>query len=74
MFGHKAVLPIELDDNKKPIPDNFCIEENIEKLTSDRLTIFKEVKDNIKRAQLKQKEGYDRKHSIPMSFKVKHTC
>ena len=35
MFGRKAVLPIELDDNinKKPMPSNFnSVKENIENL------------------------------------------
>ena len=46
----------------------FCVKENIGKLTSDK----RKKLTNIKMAQLKQKQNYNRKHSTPMSFKVRH--
>ena len=70
MFGRKAVLPIELEENIPPTQYNCNMAEDMEQLTLNRCQIFKEVKENIKKAQLKQKQQYDKKHAIPLSFKV----
>lgn len=37
--------------------------EDMERLTSNQCNIFKAVKENIKEAQLKQKQQYNKKHA-----------
>jgi hypothetical protein len=80
MFGRKATLPIDIDMEKQNVHEKLqkCNEawdkssndSCIEKLTEYRQKIITEAKDNIKRAQEKQKIVYDRKHSHPEMFKV----
>ena len=61
MFGRKPVLPVDLDD-KQPRPDLD--------VSFDTLHVFKEVKENVKKAQIKLKEQYDRKHATFVTFEV----
>lgn len=81
MFGRKATLPIDLDmkkDTNDEETENQDLQETEEKITSmdvDRLTerrkeLIEEAKLNIKEAQKKQKEAYDRKHARPEGFQV----
>ena len=70
MFGRKPVLPIELDDNDVINIQNTSVNtvvEAIGKINEERMKV---VKENIKKAQLKQKEQYDKKHANPATFKV----
>ena len=55
MFGRKAVLPVESKEDQ-PIPtlnSSVKMETAVSALTSNRQSVFKEVKENIKNAQLK---------------------
>ena len=79
MFGRKPVLPIDINEKqtKADIPDldKQCnMEEVVSKLTVERLCVFKKVKENICKAQSKQKRLYDQKHAIPMAFEVCILC
>ena len=72
MFGRKPVLPIDLND-KQPRPDldvSVDMQEAIDTFTTERLHVFKEVKENVKKGQIKQKEQYDRKHATLVTFEV----
>ena len=71
MFGHLAVLPIDLQTDCKD-KKTFAIERNdadIEEHFKDRRKILDTAKTNILAAQKRQKEQYDRKHSDPDIFK-----
>ena len=46
------------------------VEEHIAYLTQKRQNVFDQVKKNIKQAQRKQKEVYNRKHSNPPKFSI----
>ena len=76
MFGRKAILPIdiELDDT---LPETLLSRYNegddhecIEAITKSRAEILKKAKDNINKAQAKQKYIYDRKHANPKAFTI----
>lgn len=75
MFGRRPVLPIELDvDNQSAAElledsSSGMPESTIEGLTSHRQDLLEKVKSNIIRAQKKQKEHYDKKHSSSTVFK-----
>lgn len=71
MFGRKAVLPVDVA-GKVGIPDppddadyECMMDANVKRLEL--------VKKNILAAQQKQKQIYDRKHSIPETFAVGST-
>ena len=49
------------------------MEEAVSKLTVKQLGIFKEVKENIGKAQSKQRI-YNQKHAIPIAFEVCNLC
>ncbi|XP_019857055.1 PREDICTED: uncharacterized protein LOC109585419 [Amphimedon queenslandica] len=72
MFGRKAILPIDLQEGSTPsVPMNQDeIAEAIEVMTNNRIDIFENVKENIAKAQNKQKKLYDMKHSNPCKFKI----
>uniref|UniRef100_A0A1X7T8J4 Integrase catalytic domain-containing protein n=1 Tax=Amphimedon queenslandica TaxID=400682 RepID=A0A1X7T8J4_AMPQE len=72
MFGRKAILPIDLQEGSTPsvAMNQDEIAEAIEVLTNNRIDIFENVKENIARAQNKQKKLYDMKHSNPCKFKI----
>ena len=76
MFGRKPTLPIELDGKHIPPQrsDTTDVDDATRMLTDNRLSILREVKENIKRAQLKQKKLYDKKHHTSKSFQVHCTC
>ena len=65
MFGRQAVLPVDFIGSTKP-----CSEEVLQdfkcslysKHTEERKKLLEVVKANIVKAQVKQKEQYDRKH------------
>ena len=75
MFGRKAVLPIEIDFEKREADELFhqyttesIAANHIQVLTDQRLQNLQLARKNITRAQEKQKEMYDRKHACPGSF------
>ena len=73
MFGRKALLPVELE-KETPIINNVLSDEpsdeTIASFSSNRQGLYKKVKANIILAQNNQKKHYDRKHSLPSSFKI----
>lgn len=74
MFGRKALLPIDIEmDDKDPEEILTGVNQDddqdvIQAITNKRSENMKEAKENIKRAQAKQKETYDRKHAKPTAF------
>ena len=79
MFGRKATLPIDLVMAKQDGAEKLqvCLEtggelsaSDVERLAVHRQGIIEDAKMNIKRAQEKQKEVYDRKHAHPHAFQV----
>ena len=79
MFGRKPVLPIDINEKlTKPNISNLdkqCnMDEAVSKLTVEQLGVFKEVKENIGKAQNKQKRIYNQKHAIPIAFEVYNLC
>ena len=78
MFGRKPTMPIDIDMATNPPEDRLqnCIEagelsaSQVEAMASQRQEVLQQVKANIKQAQEKQKEYYDRKHANPAAYKV----
>lgn len=76
MFGRKAILPIDIDSCKKDSKllldhlDEEADSEAIQHITTVRLEKLNQAQENIKKAQRKQKEQYDKKHAQPNSFLV----
>ena len=76
MFGRKAVLPVDFNSqqsydpdealrvfNEAPLPDSVDVEACWNEINAI-------VKANIQKAQAKQKEQYDRKHTLASSFSI----
>ena len=76
MFGRKALLPVDFNSqdscdpeealkafDEAPLPDPADIEAH-----RNKVNVM--VKENIEKAQAKQKEQYDRKHTLAGSFAV----
>ena len=69
MFGHKAILPLELDAGVHQGPCNaaevtiFSQKTEIQQKESQHKAFLEEVQKKITSAQKKQKEQYDKKHS-----------
>lgn len=76
MFGRKALLPIDIDSCEKDpelLEDEFNKEvssEALQHITTVRLEKLNQARVNIKKAQEKQKEQYDKKHAQPNTFLV----
>jgi hypothetical protein len=73
MFGRKAVLPIDIDENGPCVPIDISDEDtrqSLECMTNNRIRVLNEVKENIIKAQQKQREVYNRKHSNPSKFVI----
>ena len=75
MFGRHATIPIDINlqkaSPKERAGDFFnCKEPDLEQLTGSRTKQLEEAKQNILKAQKKQKEVYDKKHANPMHYKV----
>ena len=78
MYGRRAVLPIdiEMDEIRHTIIYKNCdVKESdttsiMASLTEQRLEILQIAKENIQKAQKRQKSTYDRKHSSPNAFAV----
>ena len=76
MFGRRAILPIDIE------VDSDCLEDMIARYSQDddsqaiktitnrQMENLKEAKENIKKAQAKQKEIYDKKYAKPNAFAV----
>ena len=80
MFGRKAVLPVELDTQKES-PEDVLEEFNnapsadsnasfLQKLMDTRSAIIGKAKENITKAQEKQRKHYNRKHASPAVYQV----
>ena len=71
MFGRKALLPIDIDcceKDPKLLMDHLDKDVNseaVQHITTVHLEKLNQAWMNIKRAQEKQKEQYDRKHAQP---------
>ena len=81
MFGWRAVLPIDLEIEKKDCKDVLGQQEQynpqanrsitaIERSTQHCQQLLEAAKANIKRQQEKQKELYDKKHASSNTFIV----
>ena len=77
MFSRKAFLPIDIEiDNKSPeeLLDHLSKEKDdiqaVQAITNPRLEKLQVAENNIKKAQEKQKEIFDRKHARPNAFAV----
>ena len=79
MFGRQAVLPIDLDMEKQS-PEQLLQEyedasvdqpeKEIAAITTLRQALLQQVKNNIVKAQKKQKEQYDKKHANAPCYQV----
>ncbi len=74
MFGRKATLPIDLEFGRKrdvqlTQSEEFTVSE-VEALAERRRELIEQAKENIKMAQQKQKQDYDRRHARPEGFQV----
>ena len=78
MFGRKAVLPIDLDtcrDDAATILQQFNSAPRfspsmVESAATYRAELLQSAKENILKAQEKQKENYDRKYCKPGTYEV----
>lgn len=77
MFGRKARLPIDIEMDDCDLEE--CINEGgdddkgaelVQHLTEERISRLQVALDNIKHAQKKQKQTYDRKHACPSAYDV----
>ena len=76
MFGRKAVLPVEIDMEKKD--GDYQIEplstelssSALEAITNRRQQLLGEAKENILKAQKRQKEDYDKRKANPSAYAV----
>ena len=76
MFGRKARLPVDIDNEAVHDPDVKLrqyankLEPNVDEVTSKRKKMEENVKTNIELAQNKQKEYYDQKFGAASCFSV----
>ncbi|KAL5484281.1 hypothetical protein EMCRGX_G020750 [Ephydatia muelleri] len=75
MFGRKAALPIDLkiEQGEAVVNHGLFFQDNvldIEDITKQRCSVVKQVKENIEKAQIKQKQNYDRRHANPKAFQI----
>ena len=78
MFGRKPTMPIDIDmatntpedQLQKYLEAKELSQSQVEEMASQRQQLLQQVKANIKQAQDKQKEYYDRKHANPAAYKV----
>ena len=73
MFGRKAILPIDINiDKKEPGMMLMNQEEptHAEVIDVKRLKVLESVKQSMQQAQIKQKHAYDMKHASKHSFEV----
>ena len=77
MFGRKPTMPIDIDmatntpedQLQKYLEAKELSQSQVEEMASQRQQLLQQVKANIKQAQDKQKEYYDRKHANPAAYK-----
>ena len=73
MFGRKAILPIDINIDKKE-PGMMLINQeepaHAEVIDVKRLKVLESVKQSMQQAQIKQKHAYDKKHASKHSFEV----
>ena len=71
MFGRKALLPIEIDvDLLDQCNDETDNPGQVQAITDQRLQNLETARENIRRAQEKEKQAYDRKHASPNAYVV----
>ena len=78
MFGRKPTMPIDIDmatnipedQLQKYLEAKELSQTRVEEMASQRQQLLQQVKANIKQAQDKQKEYYDREHANPAAYKV----
>eukprot|EP00731_Ephydatia_muelleri_P006450 Em0003g698a len=72
MFGRRGFMPVDIEiDKETPIINNEATSgADIERLSEQRLKTLTMAKMLIQKAQKKQRDVYDRKHSLPNSFSI----
>ena len=75
MFGRKATLLIDLkmEQVESFVNHGLFFQDNvldIEEITKQRCSVVKQVKENIEKAQIKQKQNYDRRHANPKAYQI----
>ena len=75
MFGRKATLPIDLkmEQVEAVVNHGLFFQDNvldIEEITKQRCSVVKQVKENIEKAQIKQKQNFDRRHANPKAYQI----
>ncbi len=76
MFGRTARLPVDINMEGEYSPEDKlrkfldCEQDNIEKNMEIRTAMEDSVKENIRKAQVKQKKTYDQKHGAINCFTV----
>eukprot|EP00731_Ephydatia_muelleri_P011380 Em0006g274a len=75
MFGRKATLPIDLkmEQVEAVVNHGLFFQDNvldIKEITKQRCSVVKQVKENIEKAQIKQKQNYDRRHTNPKAYQI----
>lgn len=70
MYGREAKLPIDASVQQRETSDEQPLEDKIAKLTELQKKIHEQARENIKRAQERQKMQYDRKHNNSTTLKV----
>jgi hypothetical protein len=75
MFVIKPTLPIDLKMEQVEVVGNHGLffQDNvldIEEITKRRCSVVKQVKENIEKAQIKQKQNYDRRHANPKAYQI----
>jgi hypothetical protein len=75
MFGRRAILPVDLTEDKHTCEDHALAmahfnDDELDKMMEARRVRLESVKANIVLAQERQEEQYDRKHANPDVFAV----
>ena len=78
MCGHQAILPVDINVEKAETCDLLQRRTSLDTTASDvfctdgqsRATLHKEAKENILRAQEKQKTDYDPRRAHPATFGI----
>ena len=73
MFGCKAILPIDIEmesQDQNSLISQYNEDSDSQAIESKRMEDLKATKENITKAQVKQKKYYDKKHAKPEAFDV----
>ena len=78
MYGRKATMPVDIDMTAESPEDRLqkylqakeLSPSKVKERATQRCEVLQQVKANIKQAQEKQKEYYDRKRANPSAYKI----